>query len=214
MGNKKQITKKTSPIVTMLRTDYEILVHTYKLFKESDQDEEDVSFLLGKPNTYYFDLLDPTEKKKLKHEYIPLFVPIFGVSLDAILPETKNADEEVKIRATSKFNKKSIIYKHEVTYADGTVSNEIEWSRKLQKGVRSVENKRLTAYIKFLIDEGYFLKPRTALYLFIHIKAYFHFEYSVKDLRVSLAKLLRTDLGKIPVLKRKIFNARYTYCKV
>ncbi|UZJ64216.1 hypothetical protein OKW96_17805 [Sphingobacterium sp. KU25419] len=133
MGNKKQITKKTSPIVTMLRTDYEILVHTYNLFKRSNLDEEDVSFLLGKPNSYYFDLLDPTEKKKLKHEYIPLFVPIFGVSLDAILPETNNADEEVKIKANSKFNKKSIIYKHEVTYADGTVSDEIEWSRKLQK---------------------------------------------------------------------------------
>ncbi|MEJ5092099.1 hypothetical protein GEO21_18880 [Sphingobacterium faecium] len=214
MGNKKQITKKISPIVTMLRTDYEILVHTYNLFKQSNLDEEDVSFLLGKPNSYYFDLLDPTEKKKLKHEYIPLFVPIFGISLDAILPETNNADEEVKIKANSKFNKKSIIYKHEVTYADGTVSDEIEWSRKLQNGVRNIENKRLTEYIKFLIAEGYFLKPRTALYLFIHLRAYFRFEYSVKDLRVSLAKLLRTDLEKVPVLERKISNARYTYCKV
>ena len=136
------------------------------------------------------------------------------MSLDKILPTSEKPDEEVKISATSKFNKKSIIYKHVVTYVDGTVSDEIEWSRKLIQGERNIENKRLAAYINFLIEEGYFLKPRTALYLFIHLRAYFRFEYTVKDLRVSLAKLLRTDTGKSPILQRNIINARFAYSRV
>jgi hypothetical protein len=141
-------------------------------------------------------------------------VTSLGISLDKILPTTENPDEEVKISATSKFNKKSIVYKHVVTNDDGAVSDEIEWSRKLVLGERNVENIKLTAYINFLIDEGYFLKARTALYLFIHFRVYFQYEHRIKDLRMSLAKLLRNDAGKSPVLMRSIVNAQYTYYRI
>ncbi|WP_286776779.1 hypothetical protein [Sphingobacterium sp. UBA2074] len=105
------ITKKESPLVLILRTDYEVLVNTYELLKNSELDEEDVSFLLGKPNNYYFDLLDPTEKKRIKQEYLTLFPAIFNVPLDDVLSACINADEEVKLSASSKFNKKSTIFK-------------------------------------------------------------------------------------------------------
>ena len=214
MGNKKQITKKESPLVIMLRTDYEVLVNTYELLKNSVLDEEDISFLLGKPNNYYFDLLDPTEKKRIKQEYLTLFPSIFNVSLNNVLSTCLNAEEEVKLSASSKFNKKSTVFKHTVTYENGTVSPEIEWRRKVVKGVRKVENKTLTDYLIFLVEEGYFLKPQTALGLFIHLRNYYDHSFTVKDLAVSLKKLSRNDANTSPLLQRNLDRARFTYSEI
>ncbi|WP_286863374.1 MULTISPECIES: GNAT family N-acetyltransferase [Sphingobacterium] len=214
MGNKKQITKKDSPLVLMLRTDYEVLVNTYELLKNSVLDEEDISFLLGKPNNYYFDLLDPTDKKKIKQEYLTLFPSIFNVPLADILSECINADEEVKLSASSKFNKKSTVFKHTVTYEDGTISPEIEWRRKVVKGVRKIENKALTDYLVFLVEEGYFLKPQSALGLFIHLRNHFDYSFTVKDLAVSLKRLSRNDANTPPLLQRNLDRARFTYSEV
>lgn len=214
MGNKKQITKKESPLVIMLRTDYEVLVNTYELLKNSELDEEDVSFLLGKPNNYYFDLLDPTDKKKIKQEYLTLFPSIFNVSLNNVLSTCLNADEEVKLNASSKFNKKSTVFKHTVTYENGTISPEIEWRRKVVNGIRKIENKALTDYLIFLVEEGYFLKPQTALGIFIHLKNYYGHSFTVKDLAVSLKKLSRNDTNTSPLLQRNLDRARFTYSEV
>lgn len=211
MGNKKQITKKESPLVLILRTDYEVLVNTYELLKNSELDEEDVSFLLGKPNNYYFDLLDPTDKKRIKQEYLTLFPAIFNVPLDHVLSSCTNANEEVKLSASSKFNKKSTIFKHTVTYEDGTISPEIEWRRKVLKGVRKMENKALTDYLRFLEEEGYFLKPQSALGLFIHLRNYYNQTFTAKDLSVSLNKLCRKDSKNKPLLQRNLDRARFTY---
>ncbi|WP_153846082.1 GNAT family N-acetyltransferase [Sphingobacterium paramultivorum] len=211
MGNKKQITKKESPLVLILRTDYEILVNTYELLKNSELDEEDVSFLLGKPNNYYFDLLDPTDKKRIKQEYLTLFPAIFNVPLDDVLSACINAYEEVKLSASSKFNKKSTIFKHTVTFEDGTISPEIEWRRKVVKGIRKVENKMLTDYLRFLVEEGYFLKPQSALGLFVHLRTYFNHPFTAKDLSVSLNKLSRKDSKNKPLLQRNLDRARFTY---
>lgn len=214
MGNKKQITKKDSPLVIMLRTDYEVLVNTYELLKNSVLDEEDISFLLGKPANYYFDLLDPTDKKKIKQEYLTLFPSIFNVPLNNVLSTCPNADEEVKLNASSKFNKKSTVFKHTVTYENGTISPEIEWRRKVVKGVRKIENKSLTDYLIFLVEEGYFLKPQTALGLFIHLRNYYDHPFTVKDLAVSLKRLSRNDAKTSPLLQRNLDRARFTYSEI
>ncbi|WP_312189101.1 hypothetical protein [Sphingobacterium sp.] len=166
---------------------------------------------MGKPNNYYFDLLDPTDKKRIKQEYLTLFPAIFNVPLDHVLSSCTNADEEIKLSASSKFNKKSTIFKHTVTYEDGTISPEIEWRQKIVKGVRKVENKALTDYLRFLEEEGYFLKPQTALGLFVHLRTYFDYPFTAKDLSVSLNKLCRKDSKNRPLLQRDLDRSRFTY---
>ena len=139
---------------------------------------------------------------------------IFDIPLDDVSSTCLNRDEEVKLNASSKFNKKSTVFKHTVTYENGTVSPEIEWRRKVVKGVRKVENKTLTDYLIFLVEEGYFLKPQTALGLFIHLRNYYDHSFTVKDLAVSLKKLSRNDANTSPLLQRNLDRARFTYSEI
>lgn len=195
----------------MLRSDYDILVNAYEQFKKSNLSDDEVSFLMGKESRYFFRIFDPTEKSVFKDEYVPLFVPIFETTLEAILPKEFYPDEEVKITAKTKFNKKSTIYRHTVTYLDGTTSDEVVWQKKEQKAERKKENTALTAYLKQLIDERYFVVPRTALHLLILLRENFTKRFTVTDLKVSLGKLTRLQERKRPLLQRNSDNARYTY---
>lgn len=195
----------------MLRSDYDILVNVHALLKDSDLTEEDVSFLMGKDNGYFFGIFDPTEKSAFKEEFIPLFVPIFQTNLDNILPKKYYASEEVKITATTKFNKKSTVYRHTVTYADGSVSEKIEWKKKVVQGERKTENRLLTDYLMRLVTEDYFGTPRTSLFLLIHLQEHFKDPFTVTDIRVSLGKLIRKQGDKQPLLQRINDKARYFY---
>lgn len=197
--------------MTMLRSDYDILVNVYDHFEKGKLSDEDISFLLGKEAKYFFRIFDPTEKAAFKQEYMPMFVPIFETTLAAILPSEIIPGEEVKITAKTKFNPKSTIYRHTVTYFDGSFSDEVIWQKKEKKAERKKENVALTAYLKQLIDERYFVVPRTALHLLILLRENFTRRYTVLDLRVSLGKLTRRQGGKRPRLQRNEDNARYTY---
>ncbi len=197
--------------MTMLRSDYDILVNVYAHFEKGKLSDEDISFLLGKEAKYFFRIFDPTEKAAFKEGYVPLFVPIFETTLDAIHPKEIYPGEEVKITAKTKFNPKSTIYRHTVTYLDGTTSDEVVWQKKEQKSERQKENVALTAYLKQLIDKRYFVVPRTALHLLILLREKFTKRFTVTDLKVSLGKLTREQGEKRPLLQRNNDNARYTY---
>jgi len=138
-------------------------------------------------------------------------VPIFETTLDAIHPKEIYPGEEVKITAKTKFNPKSTIYRHTVTFFDGSVSDEVVWQKKEQKAERKKENLALTAYLKQLIDERHFVVPRTALYLLILLRENFTKHFTVTDLKVSLGKLTRLQGDQRPPLQRNNDNARYTY---
>lgn len=195
----------------MLKSDYDILVNVYHLLLNSEPSDDEVSFLLGKPDVYFFDILNPSEKTKLKSDLLPLFVPIFQKGIASILPDKFYPDEEVRIFATSKFNKKSTVYKHTVAYKDGSVSDEIVWSKKVVRGIRNKENAALTIYLEELIAAKYFVKPRTALHLLIHLRKNFTGDFTATDIKVSLAKLCRSQNDVRPELQRNLDNACYTY---
>src|SRR5690606_11297013 len=186
----------------MLRSDYDVLVNVYALFEKSKLSDEEVSFLMGKEAKYFFRIFDPTEKAAFKEEYVPLFVPIFETTLDTIHPKEIYPGEEVKITAKTKFNPKSTIYRHTVTYFDGTTSDEVVWQKKEQKAERKKENVALTAYLKQFIDERYFVVPRTTLHLLILLREKFTKRFTVTDLKVSLGKLTREQGEKRPLLQR------------
>ncbi|MDR2274075.1 MAG: hypothetical protein LBF27_24425, partial [Sphingobacterium sp.] len=97
---------------------------------------------------------------------------------------------------------------------NGTVSPEIERRRKVVKGIRKIENKALTDYLIFLVKEGYFLTPQTALGLFIHLRNYYDHTFTVNDLAVSLKRLSRNDANTSPLLQRNLDRARFTYSEI
>lgn len=215
MGNSKINTNIQNRLVLILRSDFEIIQNVFKLQKDSKLSDNDVSFLLGKPNEYFFETLNPTEKQKFKQELLPLFVPIFQVPLVQILPSIDiDGTEEVKIFSSAKFNKKSTIYRFNVSYEDGTNSGPMEWTKKVVTGKRKKENKELTVYLKSLIDEGFFFRPKTALFVLIHLRKFFHKPFTVDDLSVSIRKLCRVQAGINTLLQRNVDHMRYTYSEL
>ncbi|GGH20277.1 hypothetical protein FAZ19_10005 [Sphingobacterium alkalisoli] len=196
----------------MLRTDFEVIRNVYDLLGASALSDEDVSFLLGKPNGYFFEVLNPTDKSKFKQDLWTLFVPIFQTPFVNVLPPTNvGSAEEVKLTSAANYNNKSTIYRFTVTYEDGTATESFEWRKSIVTGERKKENKELTGYLKFLISEAYFLKPKNALFILIHLRKFFDKPFTVEDIAVSIKKLCRRQAGITTLLQRNTDNSRYTY---
>ncbi|MFD2556030.1 hypothetical protein [Sphingobacterium tabacisoli] len=211
----------------MLRTDFEVLFNVYNLLGKSSLSDEDASFLLGKPNGYFFETLNPTSKSKFKQDLWTLFVPIFQTPFVNVLPSTHvGAEEEVKLTSAANYNKKSTIYRFTVNYEDRTEYKDgldhkiavepeyLEWKKKVVTGERKVENKLLTDYLKFLISEGFFFTPKTSLFVLIHLRNYFDKPFTAEDLGVSIRKLCRRQAGIETLLQRNTDNSRYTYSEL
>lgn len=227
MGNVKKNTRVKSPLVIILRSDFEVIRNVYHLLQTSILSDEDVSFLLGKPDGYIFEILDPTNKKKFKQDLWTLFVPIFQTPFANIMPPSYvGSQEEVKLNSTANHNRKTTIYRFTVNYEDRTEYKDglehkiavepeyLEWKKKVVTGERKVENKPLTNYLKFLISEGLFFTSKTSLFVIIHLRKYFDKPFTAEDLGVSIRKLCRRQTGVETLLQRNTDNSRYTYSEL
>lgn len=227
MGNVKKNTRVKSPIVIILRSDFEVLRNVYNLLGDSSLSDEDVSFLLGKADGYFFEILDPTNKKKFKQDLWTLFVPIFRTSFTNVMPPPYvGSQEEVKLNSAANHNKKTTIYRFTVNYGDRTEykdgleqkiaveSEYLEWKKTVVTGERKVENKPLTDYLKFLISEGFFFTPKTSLFILIHLRKYFDTPFTVEEIAVSIKKLCRRQTRIETLLQRNIDNSRYSYSEL
>ncbi|MCY4780513.1 hypothetical protein ORI89_12695 [Sphingobacterium sp. UT-1RO-CII-1] len=227
MGNVKKNTRVKSPLVIMLRSDFEVLRNVYHLLQDSILSDEDVSFLLGKTDGYLFEILDPTNKKRFKQDLWTLFVPIFQTSFTKVMPPPYvGSQEEVKLNSAANHNKKTTIYRFTVNYEDRTEDKNavehkiavepeyLKWKKKVVTGERKVENKPLTDYLKFLISEGFFFTPKASLFILIHLRKYFDKPFTAEDLGVSIKKLCRRQAGIETLLQRNTDNSRYSYSEL
>lgn len=96
----------------MSKIDFEIAWSVYNHFNVIAFADEEVSFLLGKRNSYVFDLLDPTEKDKFKTEQLDILPTILGVSIREIISNDINPDENINIKELKKVLPKKIVYEY------------------------------------------------------------------------------------------------------
>jgi len=66
--------------------DYELVCNILGLLDETGINDEELSFLIGKRNKYFFDVIDPREKQKLKTDQSDPLAAIFGRPHRKILP--------------------------------------------------------------------------------------------------------------------------------
>ncbi|MGV3763047.1 hypothetical protein [Parapedobacter sp.] len=60
--------------------DYGLVCNIIGLLDEIGMDDEELSFLLGKRNKYFFDVIDPRKKQKLKTDLSDPLAAIFSTS--------------------------------------------------------------------------------------------------------------------------------------
>lgn len=196
----------------MSRMDYEIIkrVYTYAIF--IDLSDEELSFLMGKRNKYFFDLLDPTDKDKLKTEQLDILPTILGVPIRNLVPNDVKAAEDVVIHSSKKVSTVKLTYKHYVVFADGTRSENITWTKKFVKGVRKKLNLELHGAVLKLLNNGYFDQRRSALELFIKLRSE-ALIFKAAELQKSLAVLMNKKRNQQVLLKCETKNSRLVYLK-
>ncbi|WP_407428844.1 hypothetical protein [Arcticibacter sp.] len=209
--SKGDIKRTRASLVIMSRMDYEIARNVYELLPAAGISDEDLSFLLGKPNTYFFALLNPTEKKKFKTAQLDVLPTILNTPIRKIVPNKISPGEIVKLHNTSRtVHDDKIVYRHTVEYIDGSRSNVKPWTKKLVKGERRKKNPHLHEELINLVHSGYFSPPKTALQIYLRLVEKSDLLFPPADLQKSLAVLSRKD-GPESVLKAEIMNGCYWY---
>ena len=175
----------------MSRMDYEIAKRVYEFALSGGLTDEELSFLMGKRNKYFFELLNPTEKDKIKTEQLDILPTILQISIRNIVPNDVKPGEQIKLSASRKVTSKKIVYTHVVIDTDGKVSEPIIWTKRLLKGERKRVNKPLHATILKLIKDGYFSQHRNALEIYLLLKEKSTCNFTLADVQKSLLDLTR-----------------------
>lgn len=191
--------------------DYEIAKRVYEFSLAIGLSDEELSFLMGKRNKYFFDLLNPAEKDKIKTEQLDMLPAILQLPIREIVPNTIKPGEQIKIRGSKKVSATKIVYRHTVVYPDGTESPEIVWTKKVLKGERKQLNEMLHSTVLELVYAGYFGKLRNALELFLKLKDNKNLSFIPADLQKSLSVLMNKKRQEPPLLECKNEHARYGY---
>jgi hypothetical protein len=199
------------------RIDFEILVNLYEICKKKKISEREVSFLMGKVNKYFSEILNPFFKEHIKTEYLDILPAIASTGIRKIIPNDISPKETIDILGTHTRNtdKNSEVdyYKFTVTYKDGTTKN-YRWKIKVTKGSRSKVNPELLEILKTLISRHYFHKPKFALTIYMLIKSRFKNAFSPLELQIALSKLTNKSVDSEFALQEGVDNMRITYSKI
>lgn len=145
--------------------DFETASFAFERSTEIGLPPAEVSFLLGKKDAYFFDLLNPTDKNKLKTEQPDLLPAILDCKIRQIIPNDVQPDEQVTITGAKTIRNtkdyKIITYRLTVEYNDKSSEN-------LEKeGEKSKEYGAVTSYLLKLIKKGHFDQPKLALTIYL-----------------------------------------------
>ncbi len=199
------------------RIDFEILVNFYEICKKKKISEREVSFLMGKVNKYFSEILNPFFKEHIKTEYLDILPAIASTGIRKIIPNDVEPKETIDIRGTHtrETDKYSEVdyYKFTVTYKDGTTRN-YRWKITVTKGSRSKVNPELLEVLKKLISRHYFHKPKFALNIYILLKSKFKNTFSPLELQIALSKLTNKSFDPEFALQEGVDNMRITYSKI
>jgi hypothetical protein len=199
------------------RIDFEILANFYEICKKKKISEREVSFLMGKVNKYFSEILNPFFKEHIKTEYLDILPSIASTGIRKIIPNDVAPKETIDIRGTHtrETDKYSEVdyFKFTVTYKDGTSRN-YRWKITVTKGSRSKVNPELLEILKKLISRHYFHKPKFALNIYIILKSRFKNAFSPLELQIALSKLTNKSVDPEFALQEGVDNMRITYSKI
>lgn len=205
----KKLKHKESKLVVMSRIDFEIAKNAYERSLKIGMNDEEVSFLLGKRNKYFFDLLNPTEKAKFKTEQLDILPTILETSIKDIVPNNIIPGEEIKLQAAKTKYAHKVRYEFAILNIDKDNAATV-WEKKIKKGSLRKLHADVHKYILQSITNEYFNVPRNALSIYLLLKDKLRQPFSPTDLQKSLS-VLTSAKGRDKLLKREIVEARYVY---
>lgn len=183
VAKRESIRKKDGPVVTMSHMDYHIICRVIDLMAVIGMDDEELSFLLGKPNNYVFSFIaNPNDKNKFKSDQVDLLPYLLNCSFSDLF--SNNCPKgNIQLFHTQKIGTDEEIGFSHIIYDSNGKGTRIIWTKKKnQKGSFRKTNKRLLNLLEEWIDNGFFDLPIPSIDIWKKLKSESQFEFSISDL--------------------------------
>lgn len=177
------IRKADKPDVIMSRMDYVIICQVIERLNEIDMRDDELSFLLGKPNNYVFSfIIKPSDKNRFNEDQLDLLPFLLQCPFSKIIVNGTKAGN-VQLYHTKAINEDDYKGFSHIIYSEKGAGTRIIWKKKnAPKGSTRKTNKPLLELLKVWIEQGYFDRQVSALEIFNNLKAESSIKFRVSDI--------------------------------
>ena len=191
--------------------DYVIICQVIERLNEIDMRDDELSFLLGKPNNYVFSfIIKPSDKNRFNEDQLdllPFFLqcPFSKIIVNATKPGN------VQLYHTKAIDEDGYKGFSHIIYSEKGEGTRIIWKKKnAPKGSTRKTNKSLLELLKFWIEQGYFDQQVTGLEIFKRLKSESAIGFRVSDIEKCLKILCGSRQA---LLQKNSIDGVLRYCK-
>ncbi|NPE48516.1 hypothetical protein [Sphingobacterium prati] len=177
------IRKADKPDVIMSRMDYVIICQVIERLNEIDMRDDELSFLLGKPNNYVFSfIIKPSDKNRFNEDQLDLLPFLLRCPFSKILVNGTKAGN-VQLYHTKAIDEDGYKGFSHIIYPEKGEGTRIIWKKNnAPKGSTRKTNKPLLELLKTWIEQSYFDRQVNALEIFKRLKAESSIKFRVSDI--------------------------------
>lgn len=198
------------PDVIMSRMDYVIICQVIERLNEIGMSDDELSFLLGKPNNYVFSfIIKPSDKNRFNEDQLDLLPYLLDCPFSRILiNDTPPGD--IHLHHCKKIDQDEYKGFSHIIYNENGQGMRIIWKKKqVPKGTTRKTNEALLTILKKWVSEGYFDQNQYALEIYKKLNAESTVEYSISELEKCL-KILCS--ARQQILHKESIDGVLVYC--
>lgn len=184
------VRKPEKPDVIMSRIDYVIISQVINRLNEIGMSDEELSFLLGKPNNYVFGfIINPNDKNRFNEEQIDLLPNLLGCPFSYLFINETPADN-IHLHYTKDIDDDEYKGFSHIIYSPEGKGTRIIWKKpKAEKGSFRKNNNALLALLTQWVEEGFFDQKKTALECYKELRRLPDLEFTISDLEKCIKVL-------------------------
>lgn len=183
VAKRESVRKKDGPVVTMSHMDYHIICRVIDLMAHIGMDDEELSFLLGKPNNYVFSFIaNPNDKNKFKSDQVDLLPYLLNCSFSDLFSNNcpKGA---IQLFHSQKIDTDEEIGFSHIIYDSNGKGTRIIWTKKKNlKGSFRKTNNDLLDFLKQWVEKGVLDLPSSSIDIWKKLISEAQFTFSISDL--------------------------------
>lgn len=208
--HKVSVRQPGKPDVIMSRMDYVIICQVIERLNEIGMSDDELSFLLGKPNNYFFGfIIKPNDKNRFNEDQLDLLPYLLDCPFSKILINDTPSGN-ISLHHCKKIDIDEYKGFSHIIYNENGQGTRIIWKKKqAPKGTTRKTNEALLTELKKWVSEGYFDQKQYALEIYKKLNTETTVQYRISDLEKCLKILSGT---RQQVLQKESKDGVLMYC--